>query len=150
MNEKVSVSRQIPAAADVIFDMLSNPHRHAETDGSGMVRSLDQGDRIKEVGDTFTVNMTKEDGDYQTENTVFAFAEGRTIGWKNDRNITDDVPVGAKWLWELEPIDAGNTNVTLTYDASEIEDAELRAGAIKSFDESHLEDSLSAVASADA
>ncbi len=31
--------------------MLSNPHRHAETDGSGMVRSLDQGDRIKEVGD---------------------------------------------------------------------------------------------------
>lgn len=148
MSEKVSVSRQIPAAADVIFDLLSNPHRHNQTDGSGMVRSLDQGDRLKQVGDVFTVNMTREEGDYQTSNTVFAFAEGRTIGWKNEKVIEPEVPMGSKWLWELEPVDAGNTNVTLTYDPSEIEDKQVKAGAVKAFDEAYLESSLGAVAAA--
>ena len=76
-----------------------------------MVVSADHGERIKAVGDTFTMNMTKEDGDYQTANEVFAFQEDRVIGWKNTENTTAEVKVGAKWLYELEPIDADNTTV---------------------------------------
>ena len=115
-----TATRTIDAAANDIFDILSNPDRHQETDGSGMVRSADKGERLQKVGDTFTMNMHNDDGDYQTVNEVYAFEEGRVIGWKNVRNITTDVEVGAKWLYELSPEDEGHTKVTLTYDRSDI------------------------------
>ena len=35
-----TATRTIDAAANDIFDILSNPDRHQETDGSGMVLSL--------------------------------------------------------------------------------------------------------------
>ena len=144
----VTASRDIPASAKDIFDLLSNPERHSETDSSGMVRSLDQGQRIKAVGDTFRMNMTKEDGDYQTDNTVFAFVPDRAIGWKNERNITADVEVGAKWLWELEPVDANNTTVTLTYDIADISDPKIIAMAKENFTADALEGSLATLAEA--
>ena len=140
-----SVSREIPASAQEIFDVLSNPERHVDTDASGMVQSVDKGERLKEVGDTFVMNMHKEDGDYKTENEVFAFIDGRTIGWKNLKNLTADVEVGSKWLYELDPIGAGNTKVTLTYDRSEIENPEVCAMS-KKFDEAALEPSLAKLA----
>lgn len=141
----VSASREIPTAATDIFNLLSNPVRHPETDGTGGVRSLDQGDRIKAVGDTFRMNMTNDEGDYQTDNEVFAFVENRVIGWQNLRNVTNGVQVGAKWLWELEPLDAGTTNVTLTYDPTEIDDPAVRSLA-KNYDAAALESSLAGLA----
>lgn len=144
-NMKTSVSREIPASAQDIFDVLSNPGRHVETDASGMVRGLDQGDRLQAVGDTFTMNMHKADGDYQTENEVFALVDGRAIGWKNLRNTTAGVEVGAKWLYELEPVDAERTNVTLTYDRSDIDNPDVLALS-QQFDEAALEPSLAKLA----
>ena len=91
-----SATRVIDAPAADIYDLLTNPQRHAETDNSGMVVSADQAERFQSVGDTFTMNMTKEDGDYQTRNEVFAFQENKVIGWKNLKNLTADVEVGAK------------------------------------------------------
>lgn len=146
-NTTTSATRDIPASASDIFDLLSNPERHSETDGSGMVRSVDKGQRLQKVGDTFRMNMSKEDGDYQTDNEVFALVPDRVIGWQNKKNVTADVEVGAKWLWELEPLDAENTTVTLTYDASEIEDPKVQAVA-KTFTADKLEASLAAVAEA--
>ena len=58
-NTENKATRQIDAPAAEIFDILSNPERHAETDNSGMVVSADQGERLKNIGDTFTMNMTK-------------------------------------------------------------------------------------------
>ena len=145
-NTENKATRQIDAPAAEIFDILSNPERHAETDNSGMVVSADQGERLKNVGDTFTMNMTKEDGDYQTVNEVYAFEEGRVIGWKNVRNITTDVEVGAKWLYELEPIDADNTNVTLTYQRDELEENLL--AMTEKFDDDFLAKSLDSLAEA--
>lgn len=142
-----TASRVIDAPAKDIFDILSNPERHAETDGSGMVQSVDQGERLKAVGDTFTMNMTKEDGDYQTENEVFAFQEDRVIGWKNLENTTAQVKVGAKWLYELEPVDADHTNVTLTYQRDEIESEQVRRMSEK-FDDDFLAKSLDSLAEA--
>ncbi|MCP1388009.1 SRPBCC family protein [Corynebacterium sp. TA-R-1] len=142
-----SASRQIDAPAKEIFDILSNPERHAETDNSGMVVSADHGERIKAVGDTFTMNMTKEDGDYQTVNEVFAFQEDRVIGWKNVENITAEVKVGAKWLYELEPVDADHTRVTLTYQRDEIELDNVRKMS-ENFDDDFLAKSLDSLAEA--
>ena len=142
-----TATRTIDAAANDIFDILSNPDRHQETDGSGMVRSADKGERLKNVGDTFTMNMTKEDGDYQTVNEVFAIQDDRVIGWKNVENTTAEVKVGAKWLYELSPEDEGHTKVTLTYDRSDIESDKVRALS-ENFDEKFLENSLSDLAEA--
>ncbi|WP_115685405.1 SRPBCC family protein [Corynebacterium senegalense] len=147
MTDTNSATRVIDASADTIFDLLSNPQRHAETDNSGMVVSADQAERLKAVGDTFTMNMTKEDGDYQTRNEVFALQENKVIGWQNQENTTAGVNVGAKWLYELEPVDADHTRVTLTYDRSEIGLDNVRAMSEK-FDDDFLETSLDALASA--
>jgi len=145
-NTENKATRQIDASAAEIFDILSNPERHAETDNSGMVVSADQGERVKNVGDTFTMNMTKEDGDYQTVNEVFAIQQDRVIGWKNVENITAEVKVGAKWLYELEPIDADNTNVTLTYQRDELEENLL--SMTEKFDDDFLAKSLDSLAEA--
>ncbi|AWB83260.1 SRPBCC domain-containing protein [Corynebacterium liangguodongii] len=147
MATKNSAQRVIDAPAGEIFDFLSNPDRHAETDGSGMVVSADKAERITTVGQVFTMNMTKEDGDYQTRNEVFAVQENKVIGWKNLKNVTAEVSVGAKWLYELESVDADHTRVTLTYDRSEIEDEAVRSMSEK-FDDEFLERSLDSVAAA--
>ncbi len=145
-NTENSATRQIDAPAAAIFDILSNPERHAETDDSGMVVSADQAERLKAVGDTFTMNMTKEDGDYQTVNEVFAIQQDRVIGWKNVENTTAQVKVGAKWLYELEPIDADNTTVKLTYQRDELEENLL--GMTEKFDDDFLAKSLDKLAAA--
>ena len=142
-----TATRTIDAAANDIFDILSNPDRHQETDGSGMVRSADKGERLQKVGDTFTMNMHNDDGDYQTVNEVFAIQDDRVIGWKNVENTTAEVKVGAKWLYELSPEDEGHTKVTLTYDRSDIESDKVRALS-ENFDEKFLENSLSDLAEA--
>ena len=146
-HDQNQATRDIDAPAKEIFDILSNPERHSETDNSGMVVSSDQSERIKAVGDTFTMNMTKEDGDYQTRNEVFAFQEDRVIGWKNVENTTAEVKVGAKWLYELEPIDADNTRVTLSYQRDEIELDNVRKMSEK-FDDDFLAKSLDSLAEA--
>ncbi|MDK8663920.1 SRPBCC family protein [Corynebacterium coyleae] len=145
-NTENSATRQIDASAAAIFDILSNPERHAETDDSGMVVSADQAERLKAVGDTFTMNMTKEDGDYQTVNEVFAIQQDRVIGWKNVENTTAQVKVGAKWLYELEPIDADNTTVKLTYQRDELEENLL--GMTEKFNDDFLAKSLDKLAAA--
>ncbi len=149
-NTSVSATRDIPASAADIFDLLSNPQRHPETDSSGSVRSADFGERLKEVGDSFRMNMVKGDGsEYQTQNRVFAIQDGRLIGWQNEKNLTSDVEVGAKWLYELEPIDADNTKVTLTYDYAEIENPAVIKLAKETFaKEDLLEKSLGTLADA--
>ena len=145
-NTENSATRQIDAPAAAIFDILSNPERHAETDDSGMVVSADQAERLKAVGDTFTMNMTKEDGDYQTVNEVFAIQPDRIIGRKNVENTTAQVKVGAKWLYELEPIDADNTTVKLTYQRDELEENLL--GMTEKFNDDFLAKSLDKLAAA--
>lgn len=145
-NTENSATRQIDAPAAAIFDILSNSERHAETDDSGMVVSADQAERLKAVGDTFTMNMTKEDGDYQTVNEVFAIQPDRIIGWKNVENTTAQVKVGAKWLYELEPIDADNTTVKLTYQRDELEENLL--GMTEKFNDDFLAKSLDKLAAA--
>ena len=147
MTDTNSATRTIDASADDIFALLSDPSRHAETDNSGMVVSADTDAKLEKVGDIFVMNMTKEDGDYQTRNEVFAFQENKVIGWKNLANLTADVEVGAKWLYELSSEGTDSTSVTLTYDRSEIASDEVRKMSEK-FDDAVMEESLAALASA--
>lgn len=149
-NMSISATREIPASASDIFDLLSNPQRHSETDASGSVRGADFGERLQKVGDSFRMNMVKGDGtEYQTQNSVFAIQDGRLIGWKNEKNLTSDVEVGSKWLYELEPVDANTANVTLTYDWSDVENpAVVKLAKEKFAVEANLAASLATLAEA--
>lgn len=105
----VSVSRQIAAPAGVIFDILADPSRHAEIDGSGTVQGakLDDPDRLK-MGAKFGMKM-KIVVPYDMRSTVVEFEEDRLIAWAHFGKH--------RWRYELEENDDG-TLVTETFDWS--------------------------------
>lgn len=121
-DKQIKVQRTINASAPTVFDVLSNPHRHVEMDGSGFVRGLDRGDRITSTGQQFRMNMVGDHmgGEYQTDNIVSAFDENKMIGWKTAPAGTE--PPGWEWLWELESTGLDSTDVTLTYDWANVTD----------------------------
>lgn len=150
MNEnKLSVNRSIPASSAAIFDVLSNPDRHSQFDGSGFVRSAEKPQRITESGQVFRMNMTGDHmgGDYQTDNTVTGYGENKLIAWKTAPAGTE--PPGWQWVYELTPEGPDSTNVTLTYDWSAVTDKEiLKKVTFPLVSQSELEDSLSKLATA--
>ena len=123
----ISVQRTIDAPAKDIFEVLTNPERHAELDGSGFVRSDERTNRIGKVGDVFTMNMEGDHmgGEYKMYNHVTAFDENKMIGWKPANEDAKDEPKGWEWLYTLESEGADSTRVTLTYDWSGVTDKDL-------------------------
>ncbi len=103
---RVSSSIDISAPADVIFDILANPHRHAEIDGSGtVVGDVEGPDRLSQ-GAVFRVRMKNGVG-YTSTNTIVEFEEDRLIAWR---------PMGdLRWRYALEPV-GDSTLVTETWD----------------------------------
>lgn len=145
----VTVQRTIDASTSEVFDVLSNPHRHPELDGSGFVRSLERGDRIEKSGQQFRMNMTGDHmgGEYQTDNHVTGFDKNHLIAWRTAP--AGQEPPGWEWVWELQDQGSGSTLVTLTYDWSAVTDqALLDKIGFPLVTEPQLEDSLGALASA--
>jgi hypothetical protein len=56
-SKPIEVSRRIEAAATPIFEILANPQRHTDFDGSDMLRGAVLDRPISDVGDTFTMKM---------------------------------------------------------------------------------------------
>lgn len=145
---KVTASRTIDAPASTIFEVLSNPERHAELDGSDMVQSDDKTDRITAVNQVFTMNMSweKMGGDYKTENHVIGFDENKLLAWKTAPE--GQQPPGWEWVWELESQGSDTTEVSVTYDWSSVTDKEvLKRVSFPAVSQEALESSLSNLAS---
>ncbi|WP_076478335.1 SRPBCC family protein [Williamsia sterculiae] len=121
----VTVERIIDAPVDRVFDVLSNPERHLDLDGSGFVRGIDHADRITAVGEVFTMNMDGPHmgGEYKTDNHVTGYAKDKLLAWKTAPAGTE--PPGWEWLWELESQGPGTTLVRHTYDWSAVTDKDL-------------------------
>ena len=119
---RISATRTIDAPAGAIFDLLSNPARHAALDGSGMVQSDSKSDRITGVGQTFTMNQNwdKMGGDYQTDNHVVGYDPNKLLAWKTAP--AGEVPPGWEWVWELQPSGPDSTEVSVSYDWSAVTD----------------------------
>lgn len=124
-NTSITVQRTIDAPAEDVFDVLSNPERHPELDGSGFVVSDHKTDRISESGQVFRMNMTGEHmgGDYQTDNHVTGYDKNHLLAWQTAPADTD--PPGWEWTWQLTPQGPDSTNVELTYDWSKVTDQQL-------------------------
>ncbi|MGW9404350.1 SRPBCC family protein [Arthrobacter sp. NPDC055585] len=144
----ITVSRVIDASAGDIFHLLSNPERHHELDGSGMVVSDEKTDRIAAVGDVFTMNMSNAKmGDYKTDNHVTGFSHNQLLAWQTA--VAGTEPAGWEWMWELDSLGPDSTEVTLTYDWSKVTDKEtLKKVSFPMISKEELEGSLNKLAAA--
>ncbi|MCW2583173.1 MAG: Polyketide cyclase / dehydrase and lipid transport [Klenkia sp.] len=107
-SRSVSGTVVVPAPPSVVFDLLADPRRHAEIDGSGTVQQVTSGPDRLSLGARFGMAMRMGAG-YRVVNRVVEFEEDRLIAWRH---------VGLhRWRYELEPVEGG-TRVTETWDAT--------------------------------
>ena len=122
----LETSRRIGAPAALIFEILANPQRHMDFDGSGMLRGAVLDRPIAEVGDTFTMKMHRLGDDYLMLNYVAEFERDRRIFWEPapgdpSRAEGDDpanvgIPAGYRWGYILTPAGDDATVVTEVFD----------------------------------
>jgi hypothetical protein len=125
-SKPLEASRRIEARADLIFEILANPQRHVEFDGSGMLRGAVVDRPISDVGDTFTMKMQRLGDDYLMLNYVVEFEPDRRIFWEpapgdpsrvegNDPSKVG-IPAGYRWGYILTPDTDDATLVTEVFD----------------------------------
>jgi uncharacterized protein YndB with AHSA1/START domain len=107
----VSASREIAAAPEGIFELIADPAQQPRWDGNDNLAEAAAGQRVRGVGDVFTMTITK--GSVR-ENHVVEFEEGRRIAWRPSE-VGRPQP-GHLWRWELAPLGDSRTLVTHTYD----------------------------------
>jgi uncharacterized protein YndB with AHSA1/START domain len=95
-DKNITVSRTIDASTKDVFDVLTNPERHAELDGSGFVVSDEKSDRITSTAQVFGMNMTGDylGGDSQTDNTVTGYDPHHLVA-RRPRPRTPSRPAGS-------------------------------------------------------
>ena len=113
----VTASREVATSADRIFELIADPAQQPRWDGNDNLAEAPPGQRVRAVGDVFTMTTTK--GKIRA-NHVVEFEEGRRIAWRPAE--PDQGPPGHLWRWELEPIDPSHTRVTHTYDWTQLSD----------------------------
>lgn len=112
-DQVVSVSRVIKAPPEAIFDVLTDPARHSEIDGSGMVQNIRGESSRLVLGSKFGMDMKMGILPYRISNTVKEFEENRLIAWAHFGKH--------RWRYELEPVEVGgetHTTVTESFDWS--------------------------------
>ena len=105
----ISRSIVIRAPADRVFDLLADPRRHPDLDGSGSVRGAVFGPERLSMGAKFGMAM-RLGVPYRVTSQVKEFEEGRRIAWAHIG--------GHRWRYELQPMPDGSTLVTETFDAT--------------------------------
>ena len=123
--KSVEVSRKIEAPAALIFEILANPQRHMDFDGSDMLRGAVIDRPISGVGETFTMKMHRLGRDYLMVSYVVEFEPDRRISWEpapGDLGTAGDdpskigVPAGYRWGFRLAPDGDNATVVTEVFD----------------------------------
>ena len=107
-HDVATVERLIAAPADKIFDLLADPARHQEIDGSGTVRGTPEGSQRLALGSKFGMSM-HVGLSYSMVSTVVEFEENRLIAWQPRPSIAPmRLFVGGRiWRYELVPQDGG-------------------------------------------
>lgn len=115
----VVISRSIiEAPPEAIFEEIADPARQIAWDGNDNLAHAAAGQRVRGVGDVFVTVLTRDAA--ERHNRVVEFEEGRLIAW---RPAEPDRPEpGHEWRWELRPLGDGTTEVTHTYDWTQLTD----------------------------
>lgn len=138
-NKIVTSERVVHAPADVIFELIADPARQPEWDGNDNLAEAEPGQRVRAVGEVFTVTLTKGT---PRPNRVVAFEEGRVIAWRPAP--PGEPEPGHEWRWELEPVEGG-TLVRHIYDWTDLTDAK-RFGKARSTTSDNLAASIDRLA----
>ncbi len=93
----------INAPAKKIFDIVANPYKQQEIDGSGMLRGAVKGPEKLVLGSQFAMNMRWKIA-YRIANTVVEYKENELIAWSH--------LLKNRWRYEFKAIDANTTQVT--------------------------------------
>ena len=148
-DESLTATRTIDAPADAVFAVLADPSKHPAIDGTGWVVEPLDPDPLTATGQVFRMNMYFDnpalpDGNYRVANTVNVFDDSRTIGWEPGQEDSDGVVQRGGWTWryDLTPAGAGRTDVTLTYDWSQVSPEVRKAIRFPAADGAHLDNSL--------
>lgn len=113
----VQASRDVAAPPARIFELIADPASQPEWDGNENLAEAAEGQRVRQVGDVFTMTLTN--GKVR-ENHVVEMEEGRRLAWQPAS--PGEAPAGHLWRWTLEPQHGGTTRVTHTYDWSGLTD----------------------------
>jgi hypothetical protein len=111
------MSRGVAADAGKLFELIADPSLQPRWDGNDNLAEASTGQRVRALGEVFTMTLTQ--GSVR-ENHVVEFEEGRRIAWRPAEPGRQ--PPGHLWRWVLEPIDATHTQLTHTYDWSQLTD----------------------------
>lgn len=135
MTEETVVAKTIVnAPAEAVFDLLADPSTHAAIDGTGWVREPVDATRVTGTGQVFRMAMYHDlhpNKHYEMANRVEVFDRPRAIAWLPGteprhipgRDASDDSTVeygGWIWRYDLAPAGDDRTEVTLTYDWSNV------------------------------
>lgn len=114
-----TVERFIPAPPSAIFDLLADPSKHSQIDGSGTVRGAKGGSTRLALGSKFGMSM-KLGLPYSMVSEVVEFEEDRRIAWQTKPPFSFMEPFlgGRIWRYELEPSGDG-TVVRESWDISQ-------------------------------
>jgi hypothetical protein len=137
-SKRIEASRRIEAPTSLIFEMVANPERHKDFDGSDMLRGVVVDRPISAVGDTFTMKMYRLGDDYLMINYVVEFEPDRRIFWEpapgDPSRIEDNDPskvgiaAGYRWGYILAPDGDDATVVTEVFDYGPLPEELLRDG----------------------
>lgn len=125
-HENVSATLAVAAPAATVFTVLADPMTHAAMDGTGRVQEPLDREPLSEVGQVFRMNMyhpDHPDGNYRTANKLHVFDFPRAIGWYTGYDPKGDGQLefgGWFWRYDLAPLSLSETEVTLTYDWSQV------------------------------
>lgn len=113
----VTATRDVAASAEAIFELIADPSQQPRWDGNDNLGEAAPGQRVRGVGEVFDMVLTS--GGVR-ENHVVEFEEGRRIAWRPAD--PGQPPAGHLWRWELEPTGPTTTQVTHSYDWSQLTD----------------------------
>ena len=150
--ETVSARATISTSAETVFAVLADPSQHPAIDGTGWVCESLDGQRLTGSGQIFRVAMyhpNHPDGNYEMANQVLAFEPPCVISWKPGymSHATGKLEFGG-WIWryDLTDLGPGQTEVTLSYDWSEVGAGPRKRIQFPPFTPDHLDNSLSNLA----
>jgi len=109
---KVSRAAEVHAPAAELFEIVADPYKHAELDGSGTVVGAVTGPQRLSADARFSVRMRQYGAPYKITSRVTDFADGHVVEWQH--------PLGHRWRWEFTPVSEDVTTVTETFDYSQI------------------------------